>query len=161
MFFHLLLVFTLIPIVEIWILIRIGQTIHAGPTIALVLITGVIGAALARREGMRTLVKINHSASSGVMPTAELIDGLLILVAGAFLVTPGVITDVVGFLLLVPKVRAFLRRFVADYFRRHLVVSTIGMGFDSNGAGEFIDVECRDVTDDGVKRSDDSNSNSS
>jgi UPF0716 protein FxsA len=106
----LFLLFTLIPLIELALLIKIGQVIDLGPTIALVLITGVVGAFLARLEGLRTFTRIRSELFQGRMPADSLIDAMLILAAGILLVTPGVLTDAVGLLLLLPPTRALVRR---------------------------------------------------
>jgi len=120
MFFRLLLLFTVLPLVELALLIQLGRLIGLAPTIAIVLLTGVTGAALARWQGLATLRRVRAEMAEGRVPTAALIDGLLILVAGAVLLTPGLITDTIGFLLLIPPTRAAVRRALADAFRRRM-----------------------------------------
>lgn len=112
MFVRLLLLFTLVPLVELYVLLRLGSRLGVAPTILLVIVTGVIGAQLARREGVRTLRQIQERLQRGTMPTEALIDGALIVAAGLLLVTPGVLTDAVGFGLLFPPTRVALRRYV-------------------------------------------------
>lgn len=112
MFVRLLLLFTLVPLIELYVLLRIGSRLGVAPTILLVVVTGVVGAQLARREGVRTLRQIQGQLQRGVMPTEGLVDGALILAAGLLLVTPGVLTDAVGFGLLFPLTRAVLRQYV-------------------------------------------------
>jgi UPF0716 protein FxsA len=102
---RLLLLFTVVPLVELLLLVEIGGRIGAGPTILLVLATGVVGAGLARREGTRSFRQIQASLARGSLPARELFHGLLSLLAGAFLVTPGVPTDLLGFTLLVRPAR--------------------------------------------------------
>ena len=147
MFFYLLLLFTLVPVLEIWILIRIGQAIDVGPTIGLIILTGVVGAALARREGMRVLLRINESLSRGQMPANEVIEGLMIFVAGIALVTPGIVTDTIGFAVLIPPIRAWLRRRLVRYFKARIVVTGAEVEYSHSLDDDFIDVECHDVTD--------------
>ncbi len=122
MFLRLLLLFTLVPLVELYLLIEIGGAIGVAPTIAIVIVTGVIGAALARWQGLGVLRRLQDDLSAGRPPTDALIDGLLIFVAGAVLLTPGLITDALGFLLLVPAGRAAVRRLVSSAVARNLVV---------------------------------------
>ena len=112
MFVRLLLLFTLVPLIELYVLLRIGSRLGVAPTILLVVVTGVVGAQLARREGVRTLRQIQAQLQRGVVPTEGLVDGALILAAGLLLVTPGVLTDAVGFGLLFPLTRAALRQYV-------------------------------------------------
>lgn len=112
----LLLLFTVVPVVELYLLITIGQ--HLGPalTIGLVLVTGLLGASLARREGARVLRNWQEAMAHGEMPKEGVVSSLLVLVGGVLLVTPGVVTDVTGLLLLVP----WSRRRVAEVVRRRL-----------------------------------------
>src|SRR5215211_7690952 len=90
-------------------LIRVGQVIGALPTIGLLILVSVVGAWLVKREGFATLARARDRIEAGQMPGRELVDGVLILFAGALLVSPGFLTDVVGVLLLLPPVRAALR----------------------------------------------------
>lgn len=122
MFLRLLLLFTLVPLVELYLLIEIGGAIGVAPTIAIVIVTGVIGAALARWQGLSVLRRLQDDLAAGRSPTDALIDGLLIFVAGAVLLTPGLITDALGFLLLVPAGRAAVRKLVSAAVARNLVV---------------------------------------
>jgi len=118
MFFRLLLLFTLVPLVELYLLIKLGALVGVVPTIALVVFTGVLGAWLARVQGLSVLRRLGADLGEGRMPTDALIDGLLILVAGAVLLTPGLLTDALGFLLLVPQSRAVVRKMVVSRFAR-------------------------------------------
>ncbi len=147
MLLHLLLLFTLVPIAEIFVLIRISEVIEVGPTIALIIFTGVVGAALARREGLRTLLKIQESMSKGVMPTTELVEGMMIFAAGAMLVTPGVLTDALGFSLLIPPIRVFMRKRLSDYFKNRIVVTGPSAMYEDRSQEQFIDVEYEDLSD--------------
>jgi len=97
------------PIIELYLLFRLHELVGWRDTIAVVILTGLIGAALARVQGMQVLRSIQSDLAEGRMPAPHILDGVMILVAGAFLVTPGLITDAVGFLLLVPPVRAAIR----------------------------------------------------
>jgi UPF0716 protein FxsA len=115
---RLLALFVVVPLIELVLLIRIGQWIGLLPTIAMVVLTGFVGALLARREGLRTLWQIRSDLAAGRFPVGRLLDGVLILVAGALLLTPGVLTDVLGLSLLVPTVRQSVKRLVGDRVRR-------------------------------------------
>jgi UPF0716 protein FxsA len=153
---YLLLLFTLVPIIEIWILIRIGRVISVGATLALIVFSGVVGAALARREGLRALLRIQEAVSHGRLPAAELVEGLLVFLAGAMLVIPGVITDVAGLAILLPPVRSWLGRCMIAYFKRRMVIVRPGAGPDFRRPEEdIIDVEFRDVTHESRERGDD------
>lgn len=169
----LFLIFISVPILELWLLIWIGRAIHAGPTIALVILTGIIGAALARREGMRTMMKIQERVSAGAIPTDDMIEGMMIFVAAIMLVTPGVITDALGFGLLIGPVRRAIRRRLQIQFNRRVVTQSgrttavhfgIDGAFNTHGANapsdvpseseQFIDVPFRDVTSESTARKD-------
>lgn len=120
---RLLLLFTVVPFLELVILVWLGGRIGLVPTVALVLTTGVVGAALARHQGLATWRRFQAALSAGRLPGRELLEGLLVLIAGAFLVTPGVLTDTVGFILLVPAARLWLVERVEGRLRARLVVA--------------------------------------
>ena len=123
MFFRLLVLFTVVPLLERYLLIRVGDVIGVWPTVALVVFTGALGAFLTRLEGLRVLRRVQTELQHGRAPTADLLDGLLVVIAGAVLLTPGLITDAVGFFLLVPPGRRIFRDFiVAAAARRFGVV---------------------------------------
>ena len=105
MLLKLFLAFTIIPVVEIYLLIQIGSAFGAITSIALVIFTGFLGAYLAKVQGLQTLFRIQESLAEGRMPSGELLDALLIGVAGLVLLTPGFLTDSVGFILLIPSTR--------------------------------------------------------
>jgi UPF0716 protein FxsA len=113
MFLRLLLLFTLVPLVELFLLVKLGTVIGIGATVLIVICTGVLGAWLARWQGLGVLRRLTEDLNQGRLPADTLIDGLLILIAGAVLLTPGLITDALGFLLLVPQGRAAVRKMVA------------------------------------------------
>ncbi len=121
MFLRLLLLFTTVPLIELALLVEIGKRVGLPATIALVIITGVLGAWLARREGLRTLARLQQELQAGRMPAEALLDGLMIFVAGAVLLTPGLLTDLFGFSLLVPRARAAIRSLVAKRLKQRFV----------------------------------------
>ncbi|HBO43481.1 MAG TPA: hypothetical protein DD670_06035 [Planctomycetaceae bacterium] len=148
MLLRLLLLFTIVPLVELSILIWIGERIGLPATIALVIVTGIIGASLARREGLRCWITVQRRIAQGELPADSLLDGLLILVAGLVLITPGVLTDLLGFALLIRPVRRMFRRWLAGRFRARLLPTR---GPDTSGDGrrdEIIDVRIIDASDD-------------
>ncbi len=102
------LIFLIVPLVEIYILIQVGQIIGAGWTIFLVVSTAVIGIQLLKHQGLSTLLRAQQKLSSGEMPAQELLEGFALVIAGAFLLTPGFFTDTFGFLLLIPPSRHWL-----------------------------------------------------
>jgi UPF0716 protein FxsA len=117
----LALLFVALPLVELMLLLRVGDLIGPLYTLGLVVCTGVVGASLARWQGMRVLASLRAETAAGRLPTGPILEGVLLLVAGAFLITPGVITDVAGFLLIIPPSRrvvvAGLRRWGRDRFQ--------------------------------------------
>ena len=117
MLLKLFLAFTLIPLVEIYLLIKLGQNFGAITSILLVIFTGILGAYLAKMEGLRTLFRLQETLSEGGMPGEELLDALLIALAGLVLITPGFITDAVGFLLLVPFTRMLVKNWLKERLR--------------------------------------------
>lgn len=132
--------FLVVPAVELMLLIRLGAKIGAPATLLVILLTGIVGATLTRRQGMTVIAKAQAEAARGGLPAGPLLDGLMLLVAGVLLITPGVITDVVGFLLLAPPVRALLRGpLVRTVFRtlQPTVVTHHGGGFGQGGPAGF------------------------
>lgn len=105
MFIKLILLFTLIPLIELVVLIKLGNIIGLIPTILIVILTGILGASLTRSQGLNTLNRIQSDLSRGVVPAENLLNGVLILVGGVVLLTPGLLTDTLGFLLLIPATR--------------------------------------------------------
>ncbi|NOY42469.1 MAG: FxsA family protein [Planctomycetes bacterium] len=120
----LFLLFTLMPLLELWLLFQLSGKFGFLPTVAIVLLTGVVGASLARWQGWQAMSRIQNDMRQGILPTKALGDGVLILVAGVLLITPGVITDVVGLSLLIPPLRAGLRKVLQLWFVKHVQVQT-------------------------------------
>lgn len=147
MFFLVLSLLVLVPLLELWLLIQLSQATDWGTTLAIVILTGILGAALARRQGLAVWHRIQNQLSQGNSPTRELLDGLMILFAGAFLLTPGILTDGVGFLLLTPPVRKLLRGWLARrlvrpggvefYSFRSTTFRETGSGGDSEIEAEY------------------------
>jgi UPF0716 protein FxsA len=121
---RLFLLFTLLPIAELWLLIEVGSRVGTVPTVALVFVTGIAGAALARREGLRAMRGVQEAMARGEMPAGPLVDGLMVLVGGAFLITPGILTDLFGFALLIPPIRVRLRRWLVRYLEKRVSVQS-------------------------------------
>ena len=111
MFSRLFLLFVIVPALELYLLIEIGAVIGFLPTLGLICLTGIIGASLARQQGLSVWTQFNSRLQTGQLPGKELIDGIIILLSGALLLTPGVVTDFVGFLGLLPFSRALIRSF--------------------------------------------------
>ena len=124
MFYRLLLLFTIVPFVELIVLIEVGKQIGTITTLMIIILTGILGASLARVQGFLVLSRIRDDLSMGKIPTDALIDGLLILIGAVVLLTPGFITDIIGFLLLIPVTRAALREPLRNYFRNKIQTSS-------------------------------------
>lgn len=114
----LILGFLLVPVLEIYIVIRVGQEIGALPTVALLVVESLLGAWLVKREGRRAWEALRYALRSGRMPTQELTDAALLLVGGTLLLTPGFVTDLAGFLLVLPVSRPLARRMLGWYVSR-------------------------------------------
>lgn len=123
MFRLLFILFLTIPLIEIAILIEIGKVVGAAYTIVLVVGTAVLGAALLREQGLSTLAKVQSNMQQGHLPATEMIEGLMLLISGALLLTPGFFTDVFGFLVLIPP----LRRRVAQTFLANFIQTQINI----------------------------------
>ncbi len=140
----LVLLFIVVPAVELALLIEIGGQIGALRTLMLIIITGIVGATLAKRAGLDVLQRIQAETGAGRLPAGALLDGAIILVAGALLVTPGILTDVVGFACLVPGLRQIMKGLAARYFQGAVArgqVQMQGFGPPQGGAqGPIIDV---------------------
>lgn len=119
---RLLVLFIALPLAEIVLLIEIGSRIGTLATLAILVLTAVLGASLAHREGLKVLWRIREKLAQGIMPDEELIDGGLILAAGIVLLTPGLLTDAAGVLLLVPGSRQALKRWLRDRLGRRIRV---------------------------------------
>ena len=121
----LALLFVVLPVVEIFVLIRIGQTIGAWWTVLLLVADGVLGSWLMKREGSRAWAALTTALSSGRMPARELADGALILVGGTLLLTPGFVSDIAGLFCVLPVTRPIARRGLTRYLSRRLLAATV------------------------------------
>jgi len=141
MLLRLFLAFTLIPLVEIYLLVRVGSHIGAWPTVALVLGTGMAGAWLARAQGLSVMARIRENMARGVPPTGELVDALLIFVAGVVLITPGLITDACGLALLIGPVRRGIKAWLTARFAQWSAQGRVhvvrGPGMSGGPGGPF------------------------
>jgi UPF0716 protein FxsA len=109
---YLILLFTVVPLIELALLIKIGQYIGVSYTLGIVIVTGVTGAYLARLQGLLTLRKMQDEVNQGRMPAERLMDGVLILCSGILLLTPGFITDFIGFMGLIPFTRNLFKQWL-------------------------------------------------
>ena len=117
-----LIIFMLVPIVEMWILIEVGGWIGALPTIALVVLTATLGLSLLKRQGLSTLMSARRKMAEGSIPASELVSGVMIAVGGALLLTPGFVTDAIGFALLIPQTRQWLLFKLIDRYRDKIII---------------------------------------
>lgn len=131
---RLLLLFIIVPAVELILLIQMGQWIGTLPTVGLIVLTGIIGAYLTRQQGMQVWRRMQQELQGGQMPGEAILEGAMILVAGAVLMTPGVLTDALGFLLLIPPSRKLISRFVSAQIQRRIANGQIRVaGFGPMG----------------------------
>lgn len=144
MFPLLVALFVLLPLAELWVIVGVADGLGIGPTLLLLLAISVAGAWLVRLQGWGALRRIQSVLAQGSLPTTELVDGALIVVAGALLLTPGFITDGVGFALLIPPSRALVRRALVARFRSRVrVVGVTGPPPGDPGDG-VVDVDGRE-----------------
>ncbi|MDI6859532.1 MAG: membrane protein FxsA [Methanocellales archaeon] len=116
----LILIFVLTPIMELFLLIEMGQRIGTWNVIGLVMITGIIGAFLAKSQGLSVLRKMQMDLMNGILPTDRVFDGVLILAGGILLITPGVLTDALGFILLIPLTRSWTKERLRRWLKRKI-----------------------------------------
>ena len=119
----LVLLFIVVPIAELYVIIQVGQEIGALPTIGILVLDSVAGSLLLRSQGRQAWRRFNEALAAGRVPAREVLDGALVIFGGAFLITPGFLTDIVGILLLLPPTRAIARRALVGVFSRRFVVS--------------------------------------
>ena len=114
----LILLFTVIPVLELWLLIKIGTLIGAEITIGIVLVTGIIGGILVKQQGLSIIRKIKAQLNSGVFPGDAILEGVILLAGGLLLITPGFLTDITGFLIVIPYTRKIFENILKCYLRR-------------------------------------------
>ncbi|MBZ5739850.1 FxsA family protein [Nocardioides mangrovi] len=129
----LFVLFIVVPLVEIYVLVQVGQVIGAGWTILLLVADALLGTWLMRREGARAWRTLREAVEQGRMPATELADGALILFGGALMLAPGFVTDVFGILLILPFTRPFFRRLLSAFVARRLVVNVTRPGTQGRG----------------------------
>ncbi|MCD6385671.1 FxsA family protein [Candidatus Sumerlaeota bacterium] len=127
--FKLILLFTLVPLIELALLIKLAQWTSLTTTLLLVIATGILGGILAKYEGIAVWRRLWLNLQQGIMPTDELIEGLLIFIAGALLITPGMLTDLTGFLILIPLTRTMLRNWIKQKIQRAINQNRINIYF--------------------------------
>jgi UPF0716 protein FxsA len=139
----LIAVFILVPLAELYVILKVGDAIGAGWTILLLVADSVLGSLLLRSQGRSIWRRFNATLTEGRMPHREVVDGVLVVFGGAFLLTPGFLTDIVGLLLLLPPTRALIRPLVMRRLGRRV---TVGVAGDPGrrrppGDGDAFDVE--------------------
>jgi len=118
MFFtKLLILFVIIPVTELYILIEVGKKIGSLTTIGIIILTGIIGAYLVKGQGFMILKKIQNDLNEGIMPGDSLIQGAIILAGGIFLLTPGFVTDIIGFIFLIPVSRRVVKKYLLKWLK--------------------------------------------
>lgn len=120
MLFRLILLFTITPIVELFLLLRLADKTSLWTTLVIVLFTGIVGAFLAKSQGRLILTQIRLELNSGKMPGDQLINGLCVLIGGALLLTPGILTDIIGFGLVIPVTRELFKGVVKKYLEKKI-----------------------------------------
>jgi UPF0716 protein FxsA len=149
------LLFIAVPLVELTLLIKVGEIIGIGATILLVVSTAVIGVSLLKRQGLAAMARARETVEAGEFPIESVVDGACLLVAGAFLITPGLLTDTVGFSLLIPALRRSLARWLFNKLTSSGQLHPGGFGAGPGGApqqddaahpqGPVIEVEYEDI----------------
>jgi len=149
----LLLLFVVLPALELALLIEVGSRIGTGATLALIVTTGIVGAALAKREGLGVLAAVRRETAEGRLPAATLVDGVIILLAGALLVTPGILTDAFGFLCLIPAFRKRVKRRLIRRLERAAQEGRVEFQvYSGDPWGPREEREVRDVRNEGDRR---------
>ena len=133
----LLFLFIAVPAVELALLIEIGSRIGTLPTLGLIAITGIVGASLARMQGLAVLRRVQADMSRGELPASALVDGVILLLAGALLITPGILTDAFGFLCLIPVIRSVVKRRAWDWIRARIESQQIHVHIGGIGSSEW------------------------
>ncbi len=160
MFLKLVLLFIIVPLVELFILLEISQYIGVFTTVMIIVFTGAAGVSIARRQGYQVINNIKSNLNSGKMPTDDLISALLILIGGVTLLTPGFLTDITGFLLILPGSRDLIAALVKKYFLKYVKENKVDVHYSSSYQSQntetskdeyddykddFIDVEAEEV----------------
>ena len=137
MFPQLLLLFIIVPVIELILLFQVGARIGPLPTLGIIIITAIIGARLTRAQGAHNMQRARTAMNEGRMPHQEVLDGMMIIIAGVMLITPGFLTDALGFTLLFPSLRAKLRKRLAKSLNRR--VQIVGNPANGQRTGEVDD----------------------
>ncbi|RQD79377.1 MAG: FxsA family protein [Halanaerobium sp. MSAO_Bac5] len=156
MFFKLLLLFVVVPLIELFLLLEISSYIGVFTTIMIIVLTGVIGTIIAKMQGYMVINNIRRKLNSGQMPTDDLISALLILMGGVTLLTPGFLTDITGFLLILPGSRDLIAALVKKYFLKYVKEKKVDFHYkrergsnhsSNNSQDDYIDIDPEDIED--------------
>ena len=156
MFARLFLVFTSVSLLEIFVLVKVGSFLGPGPTVLLVVITALIGSALVRSQGVQLLKELQQRIAQGEMPGLQLVEGVMLLMTGVLLVTPGFVTDFCGLLLLQPKIRKNIATFALAHLKLTPNATIYEHNSQPNNSGSFTDRKVdEDVIEGEFERKDD------
>ena len=133
---RLLLLFILVPAVELALLIEIGRQIGTLATLGIIAGTGMLGAALARHQGLGILKTIRLEMNAGRLPATSMIDGIMVLLAGAVLMTPGILTDALGFLILIPLTRKWIRGALWNWLKNSIQTGRVQVNVSVGTQGD-------------------------
>ncbi|MEM9015655.1 MAG: FxsA family protein [Verrucomicrobiota bacterium] len=153
MFAKLLLLFITIPILELSLFLMLGSKIGIPTTLGIIVVTAILGAYLTKSQGLRALTNYQNTLSQGRLPHEEVMDGLMILIAGAVLLTPGFLTDAIGFSLLIPSFRDVVKKLAKGYLKEKVTIVGAEAGFPESATSDpgnrVINVEAEVVTVEG------------
>jgi len=127
----LVVIFILVPIAELYVIIKVGEAIGLVPTLVLLLLDAVLGSMLLRHQGRAAWIRFNRALAEGRLPHKEVFDGVLVIMGGALLLTPGFLTDIVGLVFLIPPTRALVRRISSRVVRRRIALGETVWTFGS------------------------------
>jgi UPF0716 protein FxsA len=130
----IIVLFIAVPIVELYVILQVGQAIGALPTIAILIADSILGSMLMRSQGRAAWRRFNEALAAGRPPAREVLDGVMVIFGGAFLLTPGFVTDVLGLLLLLPPTRALIRRIAVRALTRRVIAVRIATAASRRGA---------------------------
>jgi UPF0716 protein FxsA len=125
MFFRLFLIFAIVPVIELSLLIKVGTLIGTLNTVVLVITTAMVGSYLVRMEGINVIYRFQQNMQEGIFPAEEILDGAMILVAGCLLVTPGILTDIIGFSFVFPMSRMAIKRLLRRYIDKKIATMNV------------------------------------
>jgi UPF0716 protein FxsA len=135
-FRNFFILFIILAVAEIYVLISVGSLIGTLPTIGLILLTGIIGVAMLKQQGFSVFARLQEKMRQGQAPAQEMVEGVLLIIAGAFLITPGFVTDTIGFLWLIPQTREYFAKLLIS--KGMFKVQSVGSGgFYQSGQGPF------------------------